>query len=143
MTPRDLAQLHAADPTGHRAWSEAEFSALRSAESTLYIDCLEGFAIGQIVFDEAELFLIMVKPNFKKQGFGRQILSAFESDANLRGAARVILEVASGNVAARSLYASQSYREIARRKNYYVFPSGNYEDAIVMEKQLSKTSEIT
>ncbi|NDH74668.1 MAG: ribosomal-protein-alanine acetyltransferase, partial [Rhodobacteraceae bacterium] len=54
-----MAQLHRAEPTGQRAWSEAEFSAMLSANNALSVTCDAGFAVGQVILDEAELFLIM------------------------------------------------------------------------------------
>ena len=32
--------------------------------------CDAGFAVGQVIVDEAELFLIMTKPEHRKQGLG-------------------------------------------------------------------------
>ena len=46
MTPAEMAQLHRAEPTGQRAWSEAEFSAMLSANNALSVTCDAGFAVG-------------------------------------------------------------------------------------------------
>ena len=59
MTPAEMAQLHHAEPTGQRPWSEAEFSAMLSASNSLTVTCDNGFAVGQVILDEAELFLIL------------------------------------------------------------------------------------
>ena len=140
MTPADMAQLHHAEPTGHRAWSETEFSAMLSASNTLSVNCDDGFALGQIVLDEAELFLIMIKPERRGQGVGNRILARFEQQALQNEIRRVILEVANSNVAARSLYVSNGYQQIAVRRNYYTFPDGSHADAIVLEKILQQNS---
>ena len=50
MTPAEMAQLHRAEPTGQRAWSEAEFSAMLSASNALSVTCDAGFAVGQVIF---------------------------------------------------------------------------------------------
>ena len=143
MTPAEMAQLHRAEPTGQRAWSEAEFSAMLSASNALSVTCDAGFAVGQVILDEAELFLIMTKPEHRKQGVGHRILATFEQQAFQNAVRRIILEVADTNAAARALYSANGYQQIAVRKNYYTFPNGSHADAIVMEKYLQKTAENT
>jgi ribosomal-protein-alanine N-acetyltransferase len=143
MTPAEMAQLHRAEPTGQRAWSEAEFSAMLCASNALSVTCNTGFAVGQIILDEAELFLIITKPEHRKQGVGRRILATFEQQAFQNAVGRIILEVAHTNTAAQALYSANGYQQIAVRKNYYTFPNGNHADAVVMEKHLQKTTENT
>lgn len=139
MTPAKMAQLHRAEPTGQRAWSEAEFSAMLLAKNALSITCDAGFALGQFLLDEAELFLIMTEPKHRSQGVGQRMLALFEEQAFKNEVRRIILEVSATNIAARALYTSTGYQEIAVRKNYYTFPNGSQADAIVMEKHLLKT----
>jgi len=143
MTPAEMAELHRAEPTGQRAWSEAEFSAMLSASNAVSVTCDAGFAVGQVILDEAELFLIMTKPEHRKQGVGQRILATFEQQAFQNAVRRIILEVADTNTAARALYSANGYQQIAVRKNYYTFPDGSHADAIVMEKHLQKTAENT
>ena len=143
MTPAEMAKLHRAEPTGQRAWSEAEFSAMLSASNALSVTCDAGFAVGQVIVDEAELFLIMTKPEHRKQGVGHRVLATFEQQAFQNAVRRIILEVADTNTAARALYSASGYQQIAVRKNYYTFPNGSQADAIVMEKHLQKTAENT
>ena len=140
MTPAEMAELHRAEPTGQRAWSETEFSAMLSASNALSVTCEAGFAVGQIIVDEAELFLIMTKPEHRKQGVGHRILATFEQQAFQNEVRRIILEVADTNTAARALYSANGYQQIAERKNYYTFPNGSHADAIIMEKHLQKNS---
>lgn len=134
-----MAQLHRAEPTGQRAWSEAEFSAMLLAKNALSITCDDGFALGQFLLDEAELYLIMTEPKHRSQGVGQRMLALFEEQAFKNEVRRIILEVSATNIAARALYTSTGYQEIAVRKNYYTFPNGSQADAIVMEKHLLKT----
>ena len=143
MTPAEMAELHRTEPTGQRAWSEAEFSTMLSASNALSVTCDAGFALGQVIVDEAELFLIMTKPEHRKQGIGHHILAMFEQQAFQNAVRRIILEVADTNTAARTLYTANGYQQIAVRKNYYTFPNGSHADAIVMEKYLQKTAENT
>jgi len=97
----------------------------------------------QVILDEAELFLIMTKPERRGQGVGHQILAKFEQRALQNNIRRIILEVAYSNSAARALYTSSGYQQIAVRKNYYTFSNGSHVDAIVMEKHLKKTAKNT
>ena len=143
MTPAEMAQLHRSEPTGQRAWSESEFSTMLSASNALSVTCDAGFAVGQVIVNEAELFLIMTKPEYRKQGVGHRILALFEQQAFQNAVRRIILEVADTNAAARALYSANGYQQIAVRKNYYTFPNGSRADAIVMEKHLQKTAENT
>ena len=143
MTPAEMAELHRAEPTGQRAWSETEFSEMLSASNAVSVTCDGGFAVGQVIVDEAELFLIITKPEHRKQGVGHRILATFEQQAFQNAVRRIILEVADTNTAARALYSANGYQQIAVRKNYYTFPNGSYADAIVMEKYLQKTAENT
>jgi ribosomal-protein-alanine N-acetyltransferase len=143
MTPAEMAKLHRAEPTGHRAWSEAEFSAMMSADNALSVTFDDGFALGQLLLDEAELFLIMTKPERRNQGVGNKILARFEKRALQNEIRRIVLEVAASNAAARAFYSSNGYKQIAVRKNYYVFPGGSHIDAIVMEKHLQKIAKNT
>ena len=143
MTPAEMAELHRAEPTGQRAWSETEFSAMLSASNAVSVTCDAGFAVGQVIVDEAELFLIMTKPEHRKQGVGHRILATFEQQAFQNAVRRIILEVADTNEAARALYSANGYQQIAVRKNYYTFPNGSHADAIVMEKHLQKTAKNT
>ena len=95
-----------------------------------------GFALYRAVADEAELLTISVLPEARRSGIGAGLLSACEDGARAAGAARLFLEVAAGNLAARALYGRAGYRECGRRKGYYRRPDATRDDAVVMEKAL-------
>ena len=92
-----------------------------------------GFALYRAVAGEAELLTISVLPEARRSGIGAGLLAACEDGARASGAARLFLEVAEGNVAARTLYDRAGYRECGRRKGYYQHPDGSRDDAVVME----------
>ncbi|MCQ2401222.1 MAG: ribosomal protein S18-alanine N-acetyltransferase [Lachnospiraceae bacterium] len=77
--------------------------------------------------DAGEILLIGVSPEERRKGIGRMITNELLSWAN-RGE-NIFLEVREGNTAARKLYESAGFTEIARRRNYYRDP---VEDAIIM-----------
>jgi len=91
------------------------------------------------VAGEAELLTLACDPAYRRQGLGRSCLAAFEAEATSRGSLRLLLEVASGNGAALSLYQSAGYTEIVGREDYYKMPDGTQQDAIVMEKRATKS----
>ncbi len=95
-----------------------------------------GFALFRAVADEAERLTISVLPEARRSGIGAGLLAACEDGARTAGAARLFLEVAEGNGAARALYDRAGYRECGRRKGYYQRPDGSRDDAVVMEKAL-------
>lgn len=78
-----------------------------------------GYALGNIVCDEAELYRIAVVPEMRKTGTGTKILQRFIADCKKRGAKKIFLEVRSRNTAAVGLYEKLGFCRIAQRKGYY------------------------
>lgn len=78
--------------------------------------------------DDGEILLVGVDEESRRCGIGREIVKELLSLAD--GTAGVFLEVREGNEAARRLYESAGFSEIARRKNYYRNPQ---EDAVIMK----------
>lgn len=90
-----------------------------------------GFAISQIVLDEATLFNIAIDPAFQGKGYGKQLLSELILQLKDKGVATLWLEVRESNPA-RKLYDSLGFNEVDIRKNYYPTPDGGRENAVVM-----------
>ena len=136
MTAAELANLHAAVFTVPRPYSEQEFSDFLSDANCLH--CWleqDGFALGRLIGDEAELLTIAVAPDLQGRGIGRVILGDFEATASLRGARCIYLEVAENNAAAIALYQSAGYGVVGRRVNYYRSKNGAI-DALTMARDL-------
>ena len=96
-----------------------------------------GFYIGEFVADEATLMDICIKPDSQGQGFVKSLLHAFFTEAKVRGATKIWLEVRAKNIAAQMMYINQGFTETGRRTGYYPSAKGfGYEDAIVMCKKL-------
>lgn len=129
-----LAALHAAAFPGDRGWTAGEIESL--ARAGLLIEAEDGFALFSRAADEAELLTIAVAPDARRKGRARALLTAGEIRLAGAGAARVFLEVAEDNAAARALYAAAGYREIARRPAYYRRAEGKV-DALLLEKVLA------
>lgn len=77
---------------------------------------------------EFEVFDIGVDPSFQRRGIGRALLAEMLAVADAESA-QVMLEVATGNVPARTLYEAHGFAAVGLRRNYYQ-PSG--EDAYAM-----------
>lgn len=136
MTPEDLARIHAACFPGQRAWSADEFADLLSLPGTFLITRPHGYALGRAAAGEAELLILAVTPEARRQGLGRQLLAAFEAAAKERKASELFLEVAADNRGALALYRAGGWAEHGRRRKYYTRRSGPEIDAVLMRKAL-------
>ena len=72
---------------------------------------------------------IAVFPEFRGQGYSRELMDRMEKSAAEKAVNALSLEVRAGNEVALGLYQSYGFREDARRKNYYQQP---VEDAVIM-----------
>jgi len=90
-----------------------------------------GFALNRILFDEAELLLLGVRPAFRRQGAGRALLDRSIAMAGALGANRLHLEVREGNDA-RLLYDAAGFTQVGRRLGYYHGGDGKLFDALTL-----------
>lgn len=136
MTPDALAETHAAANSVDRAWSAAEFAALLDAPGALLTGDATAFVLGRVTLDEAEILTLATHPDHRGEGRARAALAAFIAASADRGAARVFLEVAEDNAAARALYDTAGFVHIARRPGYFA-RAGGAVAALVMERATS------
>ncbi|MFN4281838.1 MAG: GNAT family N-acetyltransferase [Alphaproteobacteria bacterium] len=78
-----------------------------------------GFALAAGALDEWELLSIAVLAERRRGGVARALMDATFAEAAARGAAKLFLEVAEDNAAARRLYESYGFAQIGRRPGYY------------------------
>ncbi|MBW7859309.1 MAG: GNAT family N-acetyltransferase [Leptonema sp. (in: Bacteria)] len=78
----------------------------------------------------SELHRIGILPSYRQSNLGFSLLSYYFEVCQNSKIYRLLLEVASKNVAAQRLYQKAGYRSIGLRKNYY--PDGD--SAIIYEK---------
>lgn len=93
-----------------------------------------GFALLQVAADELELLDMAVHPDWRRQGVGRQLISALVEFARSRALHAIFLEVRQSNLAAEKLYRSAGFDALSVRRDYYAAPR---EDAIVMSLSLA------
>ena len=94
----------------------------------------EGQVVGYLclweVADEVHITNVAVRPDARRQGIARGLLSSVLDNARARGFKIVVLEVRPSNHHALTLYESFGFRVVGRRHGYY-YDTG--EDALVME----------
>ncbi len=95
-------------------------------------DPVAGFALLRSMFDEEELLLFAVLPQYRGKGLGAALLGAVIADANARGISRLFLEMRRNNPAGK-LYARFGFRTIGIRPRYYRLASGERLDALSQE----------
>lgn len=95
-----------------------------------------GFALARVAADEAEILTLGVLADVRGRGIGRRLVEAVADKARARGAARLHLEVAAGNAAARRLYDGLGFAEAGRRPGYYDDRGAGAEDAILLVRPL-------
>jgi ribosomal-protein-alanine N-acetyltransferase len=107
--------------------------ALRALVPGHALPVVVGFCGLRRVSDELHVENLAVDPDYQGRGLGRLLLRT-ALDAAVRGGARLaLLEVREGNARAQRLYASEGFRQTARRTAYYAEP---IEDAVVLLRHL-------
>lgn len=140
MTPQELENIHRAAFAASRGWSAEEFQDLLSGSGCFLIHEAQGFAIGRVVADEAELLTIATHPEAQGQGIGRRCLQGFHKTAADLGAVSAFLEVAADNAPALHLYEALGWAHRGRRKNYYLRKDGSRVDALVLTRPLDQST---
>ena len=73
-------------------------------------------------------------PWSRRQGIASALLDAFRRYGQEHGLDSLFLDVRPSNREALALYEKLGYREVGRRKNYYLVPK---EDAMIMKLELT------
>ena len=136
MTPETMAAIHARAMTVPPPWGVPTMIGFLSAPGSILVHREQGFALGRVIADEAELLTIAVDPAFQGRGLGRRCLRDFLDACRAEGAGKVFLEVASTNTAARALYGSEGFSENGLRKGYYHAEGCEPIDAILMSRSV-------
>jgi ribosomal-protein-alanine N-acetyltransferase len=98
-------------------------------------DQIVGHVVMSVAIGEAHLLNICVGPQWQGRGIGRRLLRRMLRIARERNADTMFLEVRASNESARTLYESEGFGEIGRRRDYYPAYQGR-EDAIVYAKAI-------
>ncbi len=138
-TPADAAAVGALEDLlfGPDAWSAASVTEeltgpRRTAVVAREDDAVVGYAVTLHGDDLVDLQRVAVVPERRRAGLARTLLAAVTAAAPA-GATRMLLEVGSGNVAARAFYAAEGFEQIDRRPRYYRDGS----DALVLSRPVA------
>lgn len=96
---------------------------------------LVGYLCLWAVADEVHVTNLAVHPDWRGEGVGRQLLGTLLAHHRTLGARRAFLEVRPGNAEARRLYDGLGFKEVGRRRGYYVDTG---EDALLLEARLDE-----
>jgi len=94
-----------------------------------------GYGVVMVAVGEAHLLNLGIARDWQGKGLGRRFLRHLINLARDYRAETMLLEVRPSNLAARQLYSSTGFTEIAVRKKYYPAEGGR-EDAVLMELAL-------
>ncbi len=136
MTLADVPAVHAIESaTFAMPWPEGSFRKEMTENKTARYLVAErageviAYAGAWLILDEGHITNIAVKQSERGQGVGRAVTEALMQYAANLGVAYMTLEVRKSNLAARCLYESLGFVELAVRKRYY---EDNGEDALLM-----------
>jgi ribosomal-protein-alanine acetyltransferase len=137
--PEDLEELSLIESTCFdQPWDKRVMRRdLANLGQVVYLKAaLAGFVAGYGVLERnegaAHLLNIAVRPEYRSNGIGLQLMLSFGEIASEWGCGRIRLEVRPSNAHARDFYSSLGFVYVKRTRNYYA----NGEDAIVMRARL-------
>jgi [ribosomal protein S18]-alanine N-acetyltransferase len=98
-----------------------------------------GFIIARAVAGEGEILSLGVAIPERRRGAGRALLTDALYRLALSGADAVLLEVGEDNPSAIALYHGLGFREVGRRRGYYLRKNGQRVSALVMRYPVKKS----
>jgi ribosomal-protein-alanine N-acetyltransferase len=128
MTRAHIVELmpYEVEMFGAEAWSadgyRDELADIRHRRYVVALDesgALVGWAGVRVLGPTAEILTVGVIPVGRRQGIGRRLLRELLGEARSRSATEVFLEVRADNESAQSLYESEGFVVLGRRRGYY------------------------
>lgn len=98
-----------------------------------------GFVIARMVAGEGEILSLGVAVSERRSGVGRALLNDALYRLALSGAEDVFLEVGEDNPGAVALYRGLGFREVGRRRGYYLRKNGRRVSALIMRYAVKKS----
>ena len=98
-------------------------------------DQCQGFCVYDQVATEAELLLVAVASDYRRQGLGSLMVHHMLQQLQTEKIERVFLEVRQSNLAAIQLYETMGFNQVGVRPNYYPAEQGR-EDALLLCSEL-------
>ena len=131
-----LAEIGRSQPSA-AGWNAGQFEEETRRGDAVFLAAEEsGVLVGYGLFreaaGEAQILDVAVRPGLTRRGIGRRLVGALAEEARRRRLARMTLEVAEDNEAARRLYQSLEFKDVGRRPNFY----GPGRAALLMDREL-------
>ncbi len=130
LRPRQTAAVLSAGGNGHqggKAWDRVR-RWLGTGE-TVRKQPILGYGGLWLMYDEAHISTVAVRPEWRGHGLGELLLIAMLDQSLRLNAACVTLEVRVTNTRAQQLYKKYEFEVVGRRRGYY---TDNGEDALLM-----------
>jgi len=129
----DIEKLNTEHP-----WSASHFSSSVTNNKTLSYGLiveqkLIGYALALVALESADLLNIGIHPDYKRQGFGKTLITHLLTELKQAAVNALILEVRVENHIAINFYQKQGFEGVGTREKYY----SNREDAKIMKLRIS------
>ena len=120
-------------------WSKESYLKFAREEGSLALvleinSQIQGFLVGRLAADQAELLNLAVAAAHRRKGVGKALFSHALREWLSGGAKAVYLEVRESNTCAIAFYEKSGFLKNGRRKDYYRSP---VEAAVTMERKLT------
>ena len=137
INQEDIELCYALDSTTISLWTKKQWENEFKKEGIkvfglVISNIIIGICVFQVVVDEAQINYFVVKQQFRKKGFGTQLMSHLIKVCENFNVKKLLLEVSQGNVIAEKFYRSFDFYTVGIRENYYKDGS----DALMKEKKL-------
>ncbi len=124
------------DPEFGEKWTERQCISSLSMSSTQLVVAqsgtdIVGFALCRSIYDETELLMIGVHPNWQRKSIAANIVNHIVDEERQSSRSKLFLEVREGNPA-QLFYVTMGFLPIGRRKDYYRGTGQSKFDAITM-----------
>ena len=144
MKPEDVHEVSEIEASLFSVpWSEESFREITEKDFYVFFVASDltrilGFAGMSVVDAEADITNVAVRKDEQHNGIGRALMKVLKAHARDHGIETLFLEVRASNEPAISLYESEGFKAVGRRKDYYEFPR---EDAVLYALALSEYEE--
>ncbi len=123
-------------------WSKKSFLDVMQSGFNLYVyeqsGQLAGYILSQDILDEVHIMQVAVTPAYQRHGIAKALSRQLLHDK--QDYQLVLLEVRASNLAAQALYCQLGFKQIGRRKAYYIaeIKGEPREDGIIMQLALDQ-----
>ncbi len=137
MSLKDVKEIAAMESKYiYHPYSEAVLSEMLKNPNCLALKVMEegvlaGYISGQFVIDEFNVNNVVIKEAYRRKGFASALMDEVIKICKREKVKKLYLEVATGNEAAKELYAKFGFKFAYERKKYY-----GDESALVLIKSL-------